>query len=806
MHCFLPCLSFETPVSLKKHDVIRCDINFNTNPRFLGLLDLHTNVSKKKELCLNLQHCLFEKMNCIFEYKSMSGPDSQLNLTQKQLLSTTDVEIIEIPKRYHQTYKNINLPSRETKIRNNTIQMYSSFEHTLWTDNTIDIFMQEKFPQFYIDFVKFTTIQKVDFVRYAWMYTYGGIYSDLDILYLKCIPVEFINANVILMQREWTYPEDKTITTSVHNCWFASSPGHMFWMIIMDEIISKFHKGENNVFNLTGPNSISEIITRLKLVERFQDVKLLDAHHIFQKGRSKHLGNKSFIKHLCFGSWKDNNKSKTLFVPDSQTNHETIFTHVYETSRWGNNLNSEYKGSSGTGSAVKFNEMEYIPFLQTFIKKNNIKSIGDLGCGDWRCGKLIYDSLNINYTGYDVYSKLITRNQHNFPQYKFKHLDFFNFPKYISFADTLIIKDVLQHWTNDEIIKFLSYIILNQKCKWIILCNSNNQTSLNRRIKTGAWHPLSSTMEPLKFFNPHKLLTYNSKEVCAIYIDDNLVKNVNVLQRSLKLSSDNEQKKNNSLQEYYEKFNDYKHTVIYDFKLRNGGIGDCIKFFVFLLQICINEKKKLRYLVNNTYLEKYIRLQNDGMYITYEELKELKKMKYSYEIKTPYDYHNGFSFSKLYLPINQIFTFAPLVINNSNTLMPLMNTNQEYISIHLRMGDKFLETNRKFIQCKDDERPFDEQKLHKFINKNSDKCIMFFCDNNTFKQKIKLAHDFIFITNCNIGHTSHANTTEKQVLDAVTEFFILTQSQEIFLTSYSGFPIVASKFNNISYTYIHHII
>ena len=78
---------------------------------------------------------------------------------------------------------------------------------------------------------------------------------------------------------------------------------------------------------------------------------------------------------------------------------EEIFTNIYEKKMWGNNKNNEYSGSSGNGSSIKYNKNTYIPFLKNFISTNDIKTIVDLGCGDFLCGSLIYNDLDITYTG-----------------------------------------------------------------------------------------------------------------------------------------------------------------------------------------------------------------------------------------------------------------------------------------------------------------------------------------------------------------------------------------------------------------------
>jgi len=196
---------------------------------------------------------------------------------------------------------------------------------------------------------------------------------------------------------------------------------------------------------------------------------------------------------------------------------EEIFTKIYENKEWGDNSNNEYEGSSGIGSDVNYNNT-YIPFIEKFIFDNNIKNIVDLGCGDFRCGPLIYDKLDISYTGYDTYKKIIdyNLNQYSLPKYNFIHLDFCNNKETIIDGELCILKDVLQHWSLENIYKFLDYIIENKKFKYILICNCCFQTIDNTEIDNGDWRYLSCDFLPLKKYNPIKLLNYHSKEVSLI--------------------------------------------------------------------------------------------------------------------------------------------------------------------------------------------------------------------------------------------------------------------------------------------------
>ena len=69
-------------------------------------------------------------------------------------------------------------------------------------------------------------------------------------------------------------------------------------------------------------------------------------------------------------------------------------------------------------------------------------------------GYLIYDDLNVKYTGYDVYENIININNKKSPNYTFKHLDFIENKRVLESTDLCIIKDVLQHLPTKSIYEF----------------------------------------------------------------------------------------------------------------------------------------------------------------------------------------------------------------------------------------------------------------------------------------------------------------------------------------------------------------
>ena len=87
-----------------------------------------------------------------------------------------------------------------------------------------------------------------------------------------------------------------------------------------------------------------------------------------------------------------------------------VFSDIYETGAWG--VDAEKKGHSGTGSDPR-NAKMYIAFLQKTLEDLGIKSVVDLGCGDWRLGKEI-NWTGIRYLGIDVVDLIVSQNVKNF--------------------------------------------------------------------------------------------------------------------------------------------------------------------------------------------------------------------------------------------------------------------------------------------------------------------------------------------------------------------------------------------------------
>ena len=274
------------------------------------------------------------------------------------------------------------------------------------------------------------------------------------------------------------------------------------------------------------------------------------------------------------------------------------------------------------------------------------------------------------------------------------------------------------------------------------------------------------------------------------------------------------------IENYMKNYDTFDKHIIWNYGIdvyQTGGIGDLTSFFTHLLKLCIDNNIKIHYLVKNSFIEKYLKLKYDKMYITrvdinsvdignidnIDEISGLLPDKYYYA--WPHIFYSKFTMDRagthrgqrgaamIPFQLKEIFYLTPEVITN---IPEIFKTVDEYISIHIRLGDDMM-AGRKLDFNYNDTRVFNYHKLINFISKNSDKNIFLACDNITLRNEIKEQFSNIMTTNYDIGHTGWENTTELQTLNTLSEFYLLSNSKEIYLGSYSGFSIMASKFKNI---------
>src|SRR5207302_753558 len=116
-------------------------------------------------------------------------------------------------------------------------------------------------------------------------------------------------------------------------------------------------------------------------------------------------------------------------------------------------------------------------------------SVVDFGCGDWQFSQLI-DWSATQYLGCDIVPSVVAENRRRFerPNVKFVELsgDHVDLPT----ADLLIVKDVLQHWSNDAVLGFVPTL---KRYRHVLVTNCVHPLggeTVNTDIPDGGFRPL----------------------------------------------------------------------------------------------------------------------------------------------------------------------------------------------------------------------------------------------------------------------------------------------------------------------------
>lgn len=160
------------------------------------------------------------------------------------------------------------------------------------------------------------------------------------------------------------------------------------------------------------------------------------------------------------------------------------FDTIYRENAWG--------GGSGRGSTYN-NNIDYVAFVARFIQRNNIRSVVDLGCGDWQFSRYM-NWEGISYLGVDVVPSLVQRNNEIFGSETIKFIllpELFALPQ----AHLLLCKDVMQHWPNSMVADALGKI--SGKYQYILLTNDEEPSyGQNPDISLGQCRPLDVRKAP----------------------------------------------------------------------------------------------------------------------------------------------------------------------------------------------------------------------------------------------------------------------------------------------------------------------
>ncbi len=148
-----------------------------------------------------------------------------------------------------------------------------------------------------------------------------------------------------------------------------------------------------------------------------------------------------------------------------------IFSELYEKRVWGDGVVIPL---SGGGSSPEVAE-PYVRFVERVIREHAISSVVDIGHGDWMMWR-DYKFPEVNYFGLDAVESLSQRNNELYGSKKITFQSADATEATLPQADLLISKEVLQHLSNENVLKILSKI---NNFQFVVLSNAIHLSNIS---------------------------------------------------------------------------------------------------------------------------------------------------------------------------------------------------------------------------------------------------------------------------------------------------------------------------------------
>ena len=139
------------------------------------------------------------------------------------------------PRIIHQSYKTTALPSFFTTWRQSWIDENPQYEYRFWTDDANRAFIQREYPWFLSYYDEYNMpIKRADAMRVFYLFHYGGIYADMDMVCIRNFDSLFDgqpDADVVLGAVSEAEP--------VGNALMISRPRATFWLHAMRALVRR---------------------------------------------------------------------------------------------------------------------------------------------------------------------------------------------------------------------------------------------------------------------------------------------------------------------------------------------------------------------------------------------------------------------------------------------------------------------------------------------------------------------------------------------------------------------------------------
>ena len=155
-----------------------------------------------------------------------------------------------VPQRLHQTWRSCQLPPRQAAWRASCERHPPAWEAWLWTDEDNRALVRDNFPSLFRTYDGYDkNINRVDAIRFMYLFRYGGVYMDTDYACLRpwgqvagLLPPGHAVFGLALSPDTETNPQSSGVPRRAlrnlrwGNAWMAAPPGHPFLDFLLSEL------------------------------------------------------------------------------------------------------------------------------------------------------------------------------------------------------------------------------------------------------------------------------------------------------------------------------------------------------------------------------------------------------------------------------------------------------------------------------------------------------------------------------------------------------------------------------------------
>ena len=192
------------------------------------------------------------------------------------------------------------------------------------------------------------------------------------------------------------------------------------------------------------------------------------------------------------------------------------FRGIYRVGKWGGGAWGFYSGAGSDDDVIG----PYATTVNDYIRRHNIRSVVDLGCGDFRASSHLAPGV-ASYVGVDIVPELIARNQTEFgsPTIEFRCLDVVEDP--LPDGQLCLIKHVLQHMSEADIQRLVPRL---HKYQHVLAMDGRRSTPVNDESayqsgETGGWYVNGLRLDQPPFnFHTEELLRFQHDRVMEKFL------------------------------------------------------------------------------------------------------------------------------------------------------------------------------------------------------------------------------------------------------------------------------------------------